>query len=194
MQPYLIDQLGEPVECRRATLFSTLSCDRCKSGVLPESKVASEAKVFTRKQPNGPPHLQGNILGMMDVATLNKISSLTLPADSYIYKILPVNSDIAAISSDDSLRIINSTSLQDITSGILNNVHAGVTCLEAAHNEKSILLTAGRDAVVRTWDLRLGKSTLDFSDGKSYAIDHACTLTDRERQQGAIFIIMQLRP
>jgi WD40 repeat protein len=106
-------------------------------------------------------------MGKMEVATLTDTSSLSLPPDSYIYKILQVDSKIAAISSDDSLRVIDSTSLNEIRDGILNNVHAGVTCLEALRNDRSIFLTAGRDAVVRSWDLRSGKSTLDLSDGKS---------------------------
>ena len=86
--------------------------------------------------------------------------------DSYIYKILQVNSNLAAISSDDSLRIIDSTSLKEIAGGVLKNVHAGVTCLEAPENDKNVFLTAGRDAVVRSWDLRSGRSTLELSDGK----------------------------
>ncbi|KAK3168489.1 hypothetical protein OEA41_004937 [Lepraria neglecta] len=94
----------------------------------------------------------------MEVATLTKTSSLSLPADSYIYKILQIDSNLAAISSDDSLRIIDSTSLKEIAGGILKNVHAGVTCLEAPENDKNVFLTAGRDAVVRSWDLRDNRS------------------------------------
>ncbi|KAL2056679.1 hypothetical protein ABVK25_003073 [Lepraria finkii] len=103
----------------------------------------------------------------MKVATLTKTSSLSLPVDSYIYKILQVDSNLAAISSDDSLRIIDSTSLKEIAGGILKNVHTGVTCLEASENDTKGFLTAGRDAVVRSWDLRSGRSTLELSDGSN---------------------------
>lgn len=129
-------------------------------------------------------------MGEMEVATLTNTSSLSLPPDSYIYKILQVDSKIAAISSDNSLRAIDSTSLKEIRDGILNNVHAGVTCLEALRNDRSVFLTAGRDAAVRSWDSRSGKSTLELSDGKSgpHRITHMHLQTGR--QQCAISFTM----
>lgn len=127
---------------------------------------ALHRRVGSRKTTQASHTLQDNKFGKMKVATLTKTSSLSLPVDSYIYKILQVDSNLAAISSDDSLRIIDSTSLKEIAGGILKNVHTGVTCLEASENDTKGFLTAGRDAVVRSWDLRSGRSTLELSDGK----------------------------
>ena len=102
----------------------------------------------------------------MDVATLTKTSSLPLPTGSYIYKILPVERHLAAISSDDSLRLVDPTYLQEIQCPLFSQVHAGVTCLETLEHDNYALCTAGRDAVVRCWDLRSGQKTLELRDGK----------------------------
>ena len=103
----------------------------------------------------------------MQIATLSKESSLALPADSYIYKVVSVNGKLAAISSDDSLRIIDPNTLTEVHNGIVDNVHSGVTCLEAFKNDLETIVTAGRDATIRCWDLRSGKSTLEFRHGKT---------------------------
>lgn len=105
----------------------------------------------------------------MQVAALTTTSSLSLPANSYIYRIVPVGSRLAAISSDDSLRIIDPNTLQESSDGIVKDVHAGVTCLETIDNDHNSILTAGRDATTRCWDLRSGKKTAEFGDGKKAA-------------------------
>ena len=103
---------------------------------------------------------------MMRLASLTATSILSLPADSYIYKIVQVNGHLAAISSDDSLRLIDPKTLREIASGVLKNVHDGVTCLQAVDHDPNSLLTAGRDAVVRRYDLRVGQKTMQLSDGQ----------------------------
>lgn len=110
----------------------------------------------------------------MKRATLTATSSLALPLDSYIYRILPFhrNAQIAAISSDDSLRLIDSSTLKEISNGIIPNVHGGVVCLDATADDTSCLLTAGRDGSVRYWDLRLGYSTLEFRDSMPVLTSH----------------------
>lgn len=105
-------------------------------------------------------------LDMMDVATLTKTSSLTLPTGSYIYRIVPVERHLAAISSDDSLRLVDPSYLEEISSPHFSQVHAGVTCLETLEHDNFTLCTAGRDAVVKCWDLRSGQKTSEFRDGK----------------------------
>jgi WD40 repeat protein len=112
----------------------------------------------------------------MQFAALTTTSSLSLPADSYIYRIVSVGATLAAISSDDSLRIIDPSTLQEVSDGIVKNVHAGVTCLERIDNDHNTILTAGRDAAIRCWDLRSGKKTSEFSDGK-----RTCTIESRLR-------------
>ena len=100
-------------------------------------------------------------------ATLTTTSSLFLPADSYIYKIVPVNGLLAAISSDDSLRLIDLKTLREIGGGVVDRVHAGVTCLQVVDQDPNSLLTAGRDAAVRSYDLRTGgQKTLQLGDGQ----------------------------
>lgn len=83
----------------------------------------------------------------MRSASLRASSSLTLPPDSYVYKVLPVNAGLAAISSDDSLRTIDLNTFQEISNGILADVHSSVTCLVATKNAFNSLLTAGRDGL-----------------------------------------------
>lgn len=102
----------------------------------------------------------------MRLANLTTTSSLRLPADSYIYEIAQVNGSLAAISSDDSLRLIDLKTLRETAGGVLLNVHDGVTCLRAVDNDPNGLLTAGRDAVVQRYDLRIGQKTMQISDGQ----------------------------
>lgn len=102
----------------------------------------------------------------MRPARLTATSALSLPANSYIYKIVPVNGRLAAISSDDSLRLLDPATLQEI-GGVLDHVHDGVTCLQAAgHDDPNGLWTAGRDAAVRRYDVRSGQRTLQLGDGQ----------------------------
>jgi len=105
----------------------------------------------------------------MKRATPTAISSLILPPNSYVYTIAPLSdrAQLAAISSDDSLRIIDSTTLKEGSNGVIPNVHGGVTCLDVTKDDPNYILTAGRDGLVRCWDLRLGQSTLEFQDGMS---------------------------
>ena len=106
----------------------------------------------------------------MRQANLITTSSLSLSPNTYIYKITPTTTHLAAISSDGSLRLIDPTTLREIPNGVLNKVHDGVTCLQAVDHDPNILLTAGRDAVVRQYDVRIEmKKTMQFSDGQSAA-------------------------
>lgn len=105
----------------------------------------------------------------MRLASLTTTSVLSLPADSYIYKVLPVNGNLAAISSDDSLRLLDYRTLREIAGRILNNVHDGVTCLQTVDHDPNGLLTAGRDAVVQRYDLRTGQKTMQLGDGQQNA-------------------------
>ena len=111
----------------------------------------------------------------MRTAKLVNTSQLTLPLDSYIYKILlrPRLAGIAAISSDDSLRIIDSSTLQAINGDTLRGVHVGVTCLQSVTDQPDVLLTAGRDAAIRGWDVRNGSRVVELSDCIISAIEAA---------------------
>lgn len=100
----------------------------------------------------------------MKVASLTTTSSLSLPVDSYIYKVVHVNGNLAAISSDDSLRLIDLETLREIAGGVLKNVHDGVTCLQTVDHDPNCVLTAGRDAAVQQHDLRSGQKTMQLGD------------------------------
>lgn len=96
--------------------------------------------------------------------TLAATSGLSLPTDSYIYCIAALDHALAAISSDDSLRVFGPETLQ-LTSGLaLENVHIGVTCLKSASSSSRSVITAGRDGCIRYWDLRTGEKSLEIKD------------------------------
>lgn len=111
----------------------------------------------------------------MKVASLTTTSSLSLPVDSYIYKVVHVNGNLAAISSDDSLRLIDLETLREITGGVLKNVHDGVTCLQTVDHDPNCVLTAGRDAAVQQHDLRSGQKTMQLGDGQQTQPIRNCT-------------------
>lgn len=94
-------------------------------------------------------------------------STLGLPANSYIYTLVPTSRGLAAISSDDSLRIFDpsSPSSQPFT---WSNVNASVTCLK--HFNDNVVATAGRDGFVRFWDVRERslRSTVTFAAGRRH--------------------------
>ncbi|MCJ1398340.1 hypothetical protein MMC11_001538 [Xylographa trunciseda] len=97
-------------------------------------------------------------------------SSLTLPINSYIYSIKAVGPSLAAISSDDSLRVFDPVTLQINSDHVFENAHAGVTCLENVGPSAESVFTAGRDGYARCWDLRSGKKTVELKDDKAAPI------------------------
>lgn len=108
----------------------------------------------------------------MRTAELLQTSSISLPAGSYIYSVIPVKGSnlIATISSDDSLRIVDPTALRLVSNCASGKVHEYVTCLKNLDANAGILVTAGRDAAAlssaRCWDSRTGLQSMDFTHGK----------------------------
>lgn len=102
----------------------------------------------------------------MQTASLQAASGLALPPDSYVYSIVPCSEarNVAAIATDDSLRIVDASRLQGAPNGTYSNIHAGVTCLRSLPGQPDILLTAGRDAAIRGWDIRSGKRVVELID------------------------------
>lgn len=99
-----------------------------------------------------------------EMATLSaaRASDLSLPSNTYIYKILPTGpraatpSSLAVLSSDNSVRFVDPSNLSLLPDGMLERVHDSVTCLERAGNiAENIIATAGRDGAVKFWDSRL---------------------------------------
>ncbi|KAF2087583.1 WD40 repeat-like protein [Saccharata proteae CBS 121410] len=102
----------------------------------------------------------------MKTAKLLATSDLSLPPDSYIYTLRSANNCLAALSSDNSIRLFDPTTLRLLPDGILNNVHDSVTCLEPWDAEGNVLATAGRDGSVRCWDLRSKSKVMEFKTPK----------------------------
>ncbi|KAF2125397.1 WD40 repeat-like protein [Dothidotthia symphoricarpi CBS 119687] len=101
-------------------------------------------------------------------------SNAGLAPNSYIYKILSTaarqdpltysqTDQLAIISSDDSLRFLDPTTLSILPDGLVKNVNQKVTCLERANDLPSnIVATAGRDGLVRFWDKRSKQKVLEI--------------------------------
>ena len=89
-------------------------------------------------------------------------STLSLPADTYIYDVTYVSGDgkLATISSNDALRLFDESLQLLHPHGAFNRVHDGVTCLENFEASVGCLVTAGRDAAVNVWDPRVGSQRL----------------------------------
>ena len=114
----------------------------------------------------------------MTLLRLSASSQLSVPPDSYIYSIVPLapktgptsyaplgaQGRLAALCSDDSARILESTRLKEAPGGVFKNVNDSVTCLKpfaAAGEECNVLVTTGRDGRVRFWDLRTSKLAME---------------------------------
>ncbi|KAF2754652.1 WD40 repeat-like protein [Pseudovirgaria hyperparasitica] len=91
-------------------------------------------------------------------------TNLGLPSDTYVYSIVstaPFNANgrLAIISSDDSLRLIDATTLQLLLpDGLFTLVNRSVTCLKRASADGNVLSTCGRDGEINCWDLRSHKN------------------------------------
>lgn len=85
-------------------------------------------------------------------------SSLSLPADSYIYAIAAsAPGTFSAISSDDSLRVFDAASLSRASLVAAKTHDTGVTALKTyGAGDQPLLATGGRDGKVKLWDLRNG--------------------------------------
>jgi WD40 repeat protein len=115
----------------------------------------------------------------MSSATPAASSSVGLPPNSYIYKVIstaprqdPLTyskpDQLAIISSDDSLRFLNPENLSALPNGIIKNVNAKVTCLERANDTPgNVVATAGRDGMIRFWDKRSRQKALEIQSRMS---------------------------
>ncbi|KAJ5682688.1 hypothetical protein N7462_005853 [Penicillium macrosclerotiorum] len=96
-------------------------------------------------------------------------SSLSLPADNYIYTLAAsAPGSFAAISSDDSLRVFDASSL-DRVSVVAHKTHdAGVTALRTyAAGESQLLVTGGREGKIKLWDARAAKAVVEMETSRN---------------------------
>jgi WD40 repeat protein len=87
------------------------------------------------------------------------------PEGTYIYHLEPVAGEVAVISSDDCLRLIDPTSLHGPALKVIRKVHTEVTCLKALDGQNAIVCTAGRDGRVNIWDLRGSTRVAELKTG-----------------------------
>lgn len=92
------------------------------------------------------------------------------PQETYIYHIEPIGDEIASISSDDCLRLIDPTSLYGPMLKVIPKVHVEVTCLKALDGQNAIVCTAGRDGRVNIWDLRGNTKVVELKTSMSLHI------------------------
>lgn len=93
-------------------------------------------------------------------------SNLSTPEGSYILSLCPSGPDaLAAISSDNSLRVFDKRTLRLLPGVLYQNIHpaksakdeSGPTDLcEYADGSSGLLVTSGRDGLVKVWDRRKG--------------------------------------
>ena len=100
---------------------------------------------------------------MLRYARADACTSLGLGSNSesaglcYIYQIqnLRHGDELAALCSDDSVRAFRPASLAYAPSWVLPTNHEGVTQLRTQQwDNQALILTAGREGVVKAWDLR----------------------------------------
>jgi WD40 repeat protein len=134
-------------------------------------------------------------------------SDLGLPKDVYIYsfattapqddtrtdfyRALTPSDRLAVISSDDSLRLFDPSTLKLLPSGLFPNVNIGLTSVKRfATNgqESNMLMTAGRDGRVRGWDLRTQSKVLEFKTPQ----DQSLSTLDCNAELNAVVAGMEL--
>jgi hypothetical protein len=120
--------------------------------------------------------------------TLNAVDSFQIsePKDTYIYDIVSIAGGLAAISSDDSLRLFDPLALSGAPLNSIRQVNADVTCLKAINSSTEadalIVCTAGRDGKVclldpksgaRIGEVRTGGLLLGVSLSCAFAVIHS---------------------
>jgi len=85
---------------------------------------------------------------------------------TYIYDIILTGAGLAAISSDDSLRLLDPSQLDGAPLNSVRQVNRDVTCLRVLNQDAGIVVTGGRDGRVVITDLRSGERVGEVSSGE----------------------------
>ena len=87
------------------------------------------------------------------------------PPETYIYDIKPIAREgaIAAISSDNCLRVVDPLALNGAPLHVEQGIHNEVTCLMVLEERNLIVCTAGRDGKVNIFDLRARSKVAELS-------------------------------
>jgi len=94
--------------------------------------------------------------------------AITQPPGVYIYDIASVADGLVSISSDDTLRLIDPTSLHLQPLYTVPKVNHEITCLKVLEENTSIICTAGRDGKVNILDLRQQLKVAEIDTSKTY--------------------------
>ncbi|KAL8658567.1 MAG: hypothetical protein Q9226_000901 [Calogaya cf. arnoldii] len=110
-------------------------------------------------------------------------TSASLNPDTYIYKILPINTELVSISSDDALRVIDPPTLK--VCGTIGGVHDGVTCLSGLDR---LALTAGRDGLVTDLSFHPSHPSVLLSGSTDGLVNiYNITVTDEDDALAQVF-------
>jgi WD40 repeat protein len=108
-------------------------------------------------------------------------SSLPVPKDSYVYCFattapqhdikydtapsLAPSDRLAVACSDDSLLVLEPETLRVLPDGHFRGANRGITSLRpfSGNATSTVFLTAGRDGLVRGWDLRSGRAVVELA-------------------------------
>ena len=122
--------------------------------------------------------------------TFNAVDSFHIlePQDTYIYDILPVAAGLAAISSDDSLRLLDLQSLNGPPKNSVQKINTDITCLKAfstTPGDAELVCTAGRDGRVCIVDPRSGEKVGEVRTGKMHSPISLCLCYTEEKAKFA---------
>lgn len=128
------------------------------------------------------------------------VSNLGLPADSYVYTIVPTSAQdnprsrsfptlkssdhIIAVSSDASIRTLDPETLKVVNA--IQNAHSSFDTIKryaTPGTQCTTFMTCGRDGFVRGWDLRTSSKVLEFSSPKGQPL----TALDCDAELQAVF-------
>jgi WD40 repeat protein len=88
------------------------------------------------------------------------------PSNTYIFDIVPLSDYIAAISSDDCLRLIDPLALSGAPVSLFEGVHSGITSLKSLDSQNSVVCMSGRDGQVNIFDFRAKARVAELRVGK----------------------------
>ena len=85
--------------------------------------------------------------------------------NSYIYSVLPIAQEkLAALTSGDELLFLDKSSLE-VASRHQNDVPKLVSCMTSYEDAKHVVICAGGDGVVATFDVRIDRRVSEFKIG-----------------------------
>jgi hypothetical protein len=99
---------------------------------------------------------------------LNACASFKInqPSETYIFDIISTADGIVAISSDDTLRLLDPALLHGQPLYTIPHIQDQVTCLKALDGHNSVVCTAGRDGRLSILDLRNRSKVADLAVGE----------------------------